>query len=207
MADAVTGKPLANTPVEFFGYRTRHVSGTKRYQINHLTFTRRTDTDGLIFLDSEEMSRNMQWMVTAGDGRQRLAFLGFSNVWYPKHHDQAYHQTKTLVMTDRPVYRPNQRVNFKMWVRKAKYDLKDSSVFAGSSFQVRIHNPKSEQVYTKTLTADEYGGVAGEFELPVDAALGVYRISHTTGGQYGGQTFRVEEYKKPEFEVKIEAPQ
>ena len=108
-------------------------------------------------------------------------------------------------MTDRPVYRPKQAVNFKLWVRKAKYDLQDSSVFAGQRFQVRIHSPKNEQVYSQSLTADEYGGVAGEFKLPVDAALGVYRISHTSGGHYGGQTFRVEEYKKPEFEVKIQA--
>ena len=206
IADAVTGMPLANTPVEFFGYRSQRISGTKRYSIQHLTITRRTDTDGQIFLDPEEMPANLQWLVTAGDGKQRLAFLGFSNVWYPEHHDRAYHQTKTLILTDRPVYRPQQTVQFKMWLRMAQYDLKDSSVFAGNSVQVRIHNPKNEQVYARTLTADEFGGVADELVLPVDAPLGVYRISHTGGGLYGGQTFRVEEYKKPEFEVKIEAP-
>ena len=206
VADAVTGEPLAGMPVEFFGYRTRSVSGTNRHRIDHLTFSRRTDMDGLILMAPEQMPQDYQWLVTAGDGSGRLAFLGFSNVWYPRHHDRTYHQTKTFVMTDRPVYRPGQLVNFKMWVREAKYDRQDSSVFAGRRFQVRIHDPGNDEVYSKTLTADEYGGLSGGFELAADAPLGVYRISHTGGGVFGGQSFRVEEYKKPEFEVKIEAP-
>ena len=39
-------------------------------------------------------------------------------------------------------------------------------------------------------------------ELPSDAALGVYRVFIP---QQGGGSFRVEEYKKPEFEVSIAA--
>ncbi|MGD9122943.1 MAG: alpha-2-macroglobulin family protein, partial [Desulfobacterales bacterium] len=45
-----------------------------------------------------------------------------------------------------------------------------------------------------------------EFHIPADAPLGVFRISHDRSSIYGGQTFRVEEYKKPEFEVSVEAP-
>ena len=37
---------------------------------------------------------------------------------------------------------------------------------------VEIHNPKGEKVYTETLTSDNYGGIAGKFELPADATLG-----------------------------------
>jgi hypothetical protein len=87
-------------------------------------------------------------------------------------------------MTDRPVYRPAQTVKFKAWVRHAKYDKDDTSTFAGQRFSVRIHNPKNEQIYSKTLTADAYGGMAGEFKLPADAALGVYRISHNRGSVF-----------------------
>src|SRR5205085_299086 len=50
---------------------------------------------------------------------------------------------------------------------------------------------------------DEYGGFEGEMELPTDAVLGVYQLTIPT---LGGGSFRVEEYKKPEFEVKVEAP-
>jgi len=206
VADAVSGRPLANLPVEFFGYDTRQIQGSNRFRIRHTTFARRSDSDGLILVDPEDMPRNRNWLVTAASADGRLAYLGFTGVWYPRQHDLAYRAVKTFVMTDRPVYRPDQSVHFKLWVRQAKYDMQDSSNFAGERFQVDIHNPKNERVYSRTLTADDFGGLEGEMRLPADAALGVYRISHSRGGEFGGQTFRVEEYKKPEFEVKIEAP-
>ena len=205
VADAVNGKPLAGATIDFFGYRTQQIKGLNRYRVRHKGFSRRTDTDGQVILSPTEMEKNLNWLATvSADGR--MAFLGFSNIWYPNYHDREYNQTKTFVVTDRPVYRPKQSVRFKLWVRQAKYDKADTSSFAGQRFTVTIYNPKNEQIYSQTIQADDYGGLAGEYAIPADAALGVYRISHGSGSVYGGNTFRVEEYKKPEFEVKVEAP-
>jgi len=206
VADAVSGRALADVNIDFFGYRTSRIKETQRYRIRHTSFTRQTDNNGLLILGPDDAPNNMSWLATARTDEGRLAYLGFSNIWYPDYYDTEYNQTKTLIMTDRPVYRPAQTVKFKAWVRHARYDKDDTSAFAGQRFSVRIHNPKNDQIYSNTLTADAYGGMEGEFQLPADAALGVYRISHTRGSVYGGQTFRVEEYKKPEFEVKVEAP-
>jgi len=206
VADATNGRALAGVNMEFFGYRTRQIKGTKRYRVIHHHLTKQTDKNGLVRVDPSDMAHNMSWLATATTPGGRLAFLGFSNVWYANYHDGEYNQTKTLFMTDRPVYRPAQTVRFKAWVRYAKYDRDDTSGFAGQRFNVRIHNPKNEQVYSQTLTADAYGGIEGEFKVAADAPLGVYRLSHGRSTVYGGQTFRVEEYKKPEFEVKVEAP-
>ncbi len=120
-----------------------------------------------------------------------------------EYYDAEYNEVKTFAITDRPVYRPGQTVEFKFWVRQAQYDPDDKSTFAHQSFAVEIHNPKGEKVYSETLTADDYGGIAGKFELPADATLGQYQL-HVVNR--GGGTFRVEEYKKPEFEVTVEAP-
>ncbi len=206
VADAVSGKVLPSVNLEFFGYRTRSIKGTNRYHIIHRDLKKETDKNGLVIVKPAQMAQNMSWLTTATTRAGRLAFLGFSNVWYPNYYDSEYNQTKTLIMTDRPVYRPAQTVKFKAWVRHARYDKDDASAFAGQRFNVRIHNPKNEQIYSQSLTADAYGGIAGEFKIPAEAALGVYRISHGRSSVYGGQTFRVEEYKKPEFEVSVEAP-
>jgi uncharacterized protein YfaS (alpha-2-macroglobulin family) len=206
VADAVTGKALAGIDIDFFGYRTRHIKGTQRYRVLHARLTRQTDKNGLVLIKPTEMADNLAWLATTTTPEGRLAFLGFNNIWYPGYDDREYNQTKTLIMTDRPVYRPAQTVKFKAWVRHAKYDRENTSSFAGRRFSVRIHNPRNEQIYSRTLTADAYGGIEGEFKLAADAALGLYRISHDHSGVYGGQTFRVEEYKKPEFEVTVEAP-
>ncbi len=206
VADAVSGQALPGVDLEFFGYRTRAIKGTNRYRINHRELKKETDPNGLVIVKPDQMTQQMNWLATATTRQGRLAFLGFSNVWYPNYYDREYNQTKTLIMTDRPVYRPAQGVKFKAWVRHARYDKDDTSAFAGQHFNVRIHNPKNEQIYSQRLTADAYGGIEGEFKIPAEAPLGVYRISHSRSSLYGGQTFRVEEYKKPEFEVSVEAP-
>lgn len=206
VADAVTGKPLVDTTIHFFGYRAKRIENTKRYRVHHSEFSGQTNTDGLAIIGPHQMPNNLYWLATVTTREGRLAYLGFTNVWYPNYYDHEYNQRKSLFMTDRPVYRPGQTVKFKAWVRHAQYDKKDVSIFAGRSFTVRIRNPKNEEVYTQTLRTDEYGGLTGQFELPEDAALGVYAISHGSNTAYGGNSFRVEEYKKPEFEVSIEAP-
>ena len=108
-----------------------------------------------------------------------------------------------IAITDRPVYRPGQPVRFKFWVGHARYDQPDASDFARKTFTVEIQNPKGEKVLTKNFEADDFGGFDGSIELPSDAALGVYQLYVTN---MGGGSFRVEEYKKPEFEVNVEAP-
>ncbi len=205
VADAVSGKPLAGATIDFFGYRAQQIKGKNRYRIRHKAFSRRTDEDGRIILSPSEMASNLNWLATVS-AEDRMAFLGFSSIWFPNYYDREYNQTKTLIMTDRPVYRPKQSVRFKLWVRHARYDKADSSNFAGQRFTVTMYNPKNEQVFSQYIQADDYGGLEGEYMIPSDAALGVYRISHGTGIVYGGNTFRVEEYKKPEFEVTVETP-
>src|SRR6202034_2763567 len=79
----------------------------------------------------------------------------------------------------------------------------DASDSAGKTFTVQIQDPKGDKVFTRDFTTDAFGGFDGSFELPSDATLGVYQFFIP---QHGGGSFRVEEYKKPEFEVNVEAP-
>ena len=205
-ADAVDGRPLGDTKVDFFGFRTKRIRSTNRYQVDYQDFHRNTDKQGRIILNPVDMKNDYNWLAMVNTDN-RLAYLGFSGVWYPNYYDREYNQIKTFVMTDRPVYRPKQKVRFKLWVRQAKYDRADSSIYAGRSFSIKIHNPKNEEIFAQQITADAHGGLEGEYDISVDAPLGVYRIFHSSGSVHGGNTFRVEEYKKPEFEVKIDAPE
>ncbi len=215
VADARSGKPVAKANLEFFGYRYEHLRQKKglpgllpqrRFNIITKQFAEFTDADGQAILGQEQMPPQMQWLIIARTDDGRFAYHGFSGVWYSQRHDAQYKATKTLVVTDRPVYRPGQDVEFKAWVRHSQYDKEEESQFAGKNFTVRINNPKGEKIYEKNLKTDEFGGLADKITLPEAATLGSYRIHLHQGGQHGGNTFRVEEYKKPEFEVKIDAP-
>jgi uncharacterized protein YfaS (alpha-2-macroglobulin family) len=211
VADATSGQPIAKANVEFFAYRQRHTGGDG-YQVDTKNFAEQTDKDGQAFLElpapDDAQQGDYQWVAVASTPEGRLAYLGFHNVWRAEYHDTQYNETKTFGITDRPVYRPGQSVEFKFWIRQAHYDAYDQpptekSPFAHQTFSVEIHNPKGEKVHSETLTSDNYGGIASKFELPSDATLGEYSLQVVNRG---GVSFRVEEYKKPEFEVTIDAP-
>ena len=153
--------------------------------------------------DLGDQHGSFQWVITAATPAGRLAHLGFSNIWAYGRPVPAFDQVKVYTITDRPVYRPGAPVRFKFWVARSRYDQPEKSDFAGQSFDVEIQNPKGEKVFTKNFTADNFGGFDGSFELPSDAALGVYQVHIPNRG---GGSFRVEEYKKPEFEVAVAAP-
>ncbi|MGY8768011.1 MAG: alpha-2-macroglobulin family protein [Pirellulales bacterium] len=202
VADAVTGKPIEGANVEFFGYRQERVKNKNEYNIYTKNFAESTDELGQIKLGQDRLPTNHQWLIMARTKSGRLAYLGFQGVWYGQHYDAEYNATKAFMMTDRPVYRPAQKLSYKFWVRHAKYDREDTSDFADKMLSVHLNDPQGNKIFDKQIKADKFGGIAGEWQIPEDAKLGTYRL--TT--DWGGGTFRIEEYKKPEFEVTIEAP-
>src|SRR5581483_6969665 len=106
------------------------------------------------------------------------------------------------IYTDRPVYRPGHVVNFKAIVRKEaglEYALPQGSI----DFTVQDSGGKT--VYEKKAAPISAMGTAwGEFTLPADAAIGYYAVVARSPGHLqrsGG--FNGEEYKKPEYEVRV----
>ncbi|MBI3821611.1 MAG: alpha-2-macroglobulin, partial [Planctomycetes bacterium] len=214
VADAETGAPVPNAQVEFFGWRSEQIApNVNNFKVVTTKFTEKSDKDGQVIVGADKMgdAYRWQWLVTASQ-ESRMAYMGFNYIWHNTRHDQEYEADRTFVITDRPVYRPDNNVQFKAWIQHSKYDQPDTSSFAGKSFTVLIHNPMGEKVYRKLLTADEFGGITGEHPLPTGCTLGMYNLQvvdmdgDKITRHYGGNGFRVEEYKKPEFEVKVNAP-
>ena len=207
IADARTGHPVRGARVDFFGFRSLQVAGRNEWRVETKSLSHQSDDDGQFQVPTSELvdprGQHFQWVTTAATPEGRLAHLGFANIWNFGQRDSAYDQVKVFTITDRPVYRPGAPVRFKFWVARARFDQPDAADFAGQPFDVEIHNPKGEKIFTKRLTADRFGGFDGSLELPSDAALGVYQVYVP---KRGGGTFRVEEYKKPEFEVSVAAP-
>ena len=216
VVDAKTGAPVSKANMEFFGYHQEYLNDKQRTgkrQANIITrnFAEFTDDAGQLFAGATMLrddQNNYQWLITATTESGRFAHLGFQNVWFQGKQAQEWNQRKIHVITDRPVYRPGQDVKWKAWARLAKYDSPENkSEYADQDFSVEIYNPKSEKVFEKSLKSDAWGGFGDMLKLEEGATLGVYafRIQHPAGFQQQG-SFRVEEYKKPEFEVKVDAP-
>ncbi|HMP77919.1 MAG TPA: MG2 domain-containing protein [Pirellulaceae bacterium] len=211
VGDAVSGQPVAGANVEFFGWRTTWEQDGRVQRLETANFAENSDADGLIVTDPKLFDQNFQWMTIARTSAGRMAFMGFQGAWTNRYNVDKYRQTKVYGITDRPIYRPGQQVHFKFWLREASYEQGDQNPFANHKLMLTIRDPQGTEVLKQNVETDEWGGVAGGYSLPVAATLGAYQISVNDGPRrvrVGGMVaFRVEEYKKPEFEVTVESPE
>ncbi len=105
--------------------------------------------------------------------------------------------------TDRPIYRPDQKVYFKGVFREdddARYSLSRGV----EQVVVRIEDPQGKKLYEEKLPVSEMGTFYGELELGEEAALGYYYIWARVNDEGFGGSFQVAEYRKPEFQVSVE---
>jgi len=210
VADAVTGKAIGGSNIEFFGYLQQRRDQKKllrQYDVLTKRVIRKAGEDGTVFIKNDELDRNYQWMVRAKTDRG-TTLLGFTRIYSSISHHSGINQTKAFGITDRPVYQPAQDVFGKFWIRHTSYELADISTFAGKKFNISITDPAGNSVLKNhSVTADAYGGVEYTYKLPEDTKLGVYSVTLRQGSSHrGSHSFRVEEYKKPEYEVLVDAP-
>jgi uncharacterized protein YfaS (alpha-2-macroglobulin family) len=105
------------------------------------------------------------------------------------------------IYTDRPVYRPGHTVHLKGILRlggSAGYTLP-----AGRTVSVTINDADQKPVYQKTLTASANGTIRDDLTLAAGASLGNYSIEVKAGDAFMSGNFEVQEYKKPEYEVRV----
>jgi hypothetical protein len=216
VADAVTGAPVAGATVKFFGYKQDWgrpgLLNREKFVYNFKDIQATTDEHGQVKVTDSKVNE-YQWLIRASAADGRLAYLGFDGLYFNDSRESFAEQTRLYSITDRPVYRPNQEVKWKAWARLVGYDPKlNTNKFAGSSIHVTIRDPRGEELLKKTYKADDSGAINDSITLGDEATLGQYSIQFVLkralgGDQHLGQhQFRVEEYKKPEFEVKVEAP-
>ncbi|MCX7681512.1 MAG: Ig-like domain-containing protein [Anaerolineae bacterium] len=109
--------------------------------------------------------------------------------------------------TDRPIYRPGQTVYFKGILRQdddAHYELP----LRESPIHVNISDPEGKSLFSGDFTLSDIGTFYGEFTLDEEAPLGYYTIEATylvDKSSYFYASFQVAEYRKPEFQVTVEA--
>ena len=124
------------------------------------------------------------------------------------HYEEEYgRSTRGVFVTDRPAYRPGDTMKFKVWAVDGDYSQKGESPWAGRKMDVRVYAPQSgDKLAEFPVTLDSFGGGAGEFAIPKDAKLGRYSLQLGTSPSICSGSFRVEEYRKPEFEVAVDMP-
>lgn len=110
---------------------------------------------------------------------------------------------KVFIYTERPLYRPGQKVFFKGIIRGENLNGGFQSL-PPQPVQVTVSNPKGDVILEQTLTSNTFGSFWSSVDLEEEGGLGYYTITATVRGREFTRDFEVEEYRKPEFKVDIQ---
>ncbi|MBO5761359.1 MAG: hypothetical protein J6S53_07445 [Lentisphaeria bacterium] len=173
--------------VKEFGGRSKILSGKKEFV---------TDKDGSFIIPYE---KNFASSFLVSFDEEYPLFMRVHNVNGSFRISSFPERRKVFFITDRPIYKPGDTVYFTGYIRTPSYSPETKEKVPGK-YLVSIRGARNTKLYEKTLVPDEKNGsFSDSVKIPEDAPLGTYRIY----GKNGLITFRVEEFKKKDYELKI----
>lgn len=104
--------------------------------------------------------------------------------------------------TERPIYRPGQAVHYKGVVRLDE-DLNFQLPAAGLEASLNARDARNNMVASFPVALNEFGTFTGSFEIAEGAMLGNYSLELVIGEESHRQTFKVQDYKKPDIAVTV----
>ena len=189
VVNATDGQPIAGAKIEL--YDQRYDFKTKKdKRLVHARLT--TDENG------EAYFKNVDGEVLVSTNNDKFTPAKYIYLSRTRYYEKKDNETKCQVYTDRALYRPGQTVHASAISYIVKKGL-DASV-PGKSMELKfvLSDANWKQVAEQKVTTDEYGTASVDFELPKEGKTGQYSISvNGTASEY----FRVEEYKRPTFEI------
>jgi uncharacterized protein YfaS (alpha-2-macroglobulin family) len=114
-------------------------------------------------------------------------------------------EARTMFFTDRAIYRPGQTIQYKgicLWVDQ---DKDNYETLKGEELTVVFRDPNGKEIARQKQRANDFGSFAGSFTAPRDRLMGQMMLG-VEGRAQGQAWVRVEEYKRPKFQVTLEAP-
>jgi alpha-2-macroglobulin len=103
---------------------------------------------------------------------------------------------KAALFSERGVYRPGETVHVKVMAGPSQ---------SGQKLDLEVTDSRGQQTAMESVGLDAFGGGSIEVPLKDGAAVGQYRISASKDGEVVSSHFRVEEYRIPTFQVKVES--
>ena len=189
VVNATDGQPIAGAKIELYDQRYDFKTKKDKRTV-HARLT--TDENG------EAYFKNVDGRVLISTNNDKFMPAKYIYLSRTRYYEQKDNETKYQVYTDRSIYRPGQKVHATAISYIVKKGL-DANV-PGKSKELKfvLSDANWKQVAEQKVTTDEYGTASVDFELPKEGKTGQYSISvNGTASEY----FRVEEYKRPTFEI------
>ncbi|MDD2775036.1 MAG: MG2 domain-containing protein [Gallionella sp.] len=118
------------------------------------------------------------------------------------YYDSEIYNTKLYAVTDRPLYRAGETV-FVKFMGRTFTSARDSTPITAGELKLQVFDANGFPVAGKTLKMTPQSGGDTSFQLPDNAVAGGYELRFAYKGNTYGAAFRVAEYQKPHFEIKV----
>lgn len=189
VVNATDGQPIAGAKIEL--YDQRYDFKTKKdKRLVHARLT--TDENG------EAYFKNVDGNVLISTSNDKFTPAKDIYLSRTRYYERKDNKIEYQLFTDRYIYRPGQQVHATAVSYIVKKGLDASVPGKGMELNFILRDANWKQVAEQKATTDEYGTASVDFELPKEGKTGQYSISvNGTASEY----FRVEEYKRPTFEI------
>ena len=189
VVNATDGQPVSGAKIVLYDRNYDDKTG-KFKRVIHARMT--TDDQG------EAYFKNVDGNVLISTSNDKFAPAKDIYLSRARYYEKKDDETKYQLFTDRAIYRPGQKV----YATAVSYIVKkglDASV-PGKSMELKfiLRDANWKQVAEQKATTDEYGTASVDFELPQGGQTGMY---HVSVNNRANSSFRVEEYKRPTFEI------
>ncbi|GAB4015669.1 alpha-2-macroglobulin family protein [Spirosoma koreense] len=189
VANRLTGEPLKNIAVSIVGISSKLPARQKSY---------RTDANGWVNIAPADLFNepNFQYLIAHGADTVLSDRQYFYNGNIGRGEETA--QSYVKLFTDRAIYRPGQAIYVKGLLYSGKTNA--FAVVANQDVTIDFLDQNGEQLAEQTLKTNEFGTFSASFTAPVGRLTGEMSLQTAQGST----SIRVEEYKRPTFEVKVQ---
>lgn len=189
VVNATDGQPVPGAKIMLYD-RDYDVKTGKWKRLVHARLT--TDENG------EAYFKNVDGNVLISTSNDKFTPAKDIYLSRARYYEKKDDEVKYQLFTDRAIYRPGQKVHATAVSYIVKKGL-DASV-PGKSMELKfiLRDANWKQVAEQKATTDEYGTASVDFELPQGGQTGMY---HVSVNNRASSSFRVEEYKRPTFEI------
>ncbi len=194
VVDVVEGQPVAGAMV-----RVEYPGRSDRQPIVKL---QKTDRKGEVLVDAGDTDGTTPDVYVYTD--EDKAFRSASLYSYYDFYEQKDDREVAEVFTDRKIYRPGQTVHASVVIyQKTKAGFKGKTL-EGKIFDLVLRDANNKEVSRKSVSTDRFGTAAADFGLPASGLTGRFSV-YADYASKSGVGFRVEEYKRPTFEVSFDS--
>ena len=195
--DRTTGQPLKGAKA--VAYTVRYDDNKplpKRVLMGNYT----TNDEGIFTINTNSDYPSIELDITYKGDRLEMDEQSFYQ--YGQTEVNKKWENRTFFFLDRAIYRPGQTVYFKGLAIETNGD--ENRIKKHFKQNIDLTDINGQKVSTLSLTSNEYGTFNGTFVLPTTGLTGNMSISSEQAAEYSATYFKVEEYKRPHFEVKFE---